>query len=325
MLLHVASQRSFEMNQARDPGRVAVLMGGLSTERSISFKSGKAVAEALRSRGFDVVEVDATQEVDRILRAEHIETAFPVLHGKWGEDGCIQGLLEYMGIPYAGPSVFAASLTMDKHTTLRLLEGSGVPIPAGVTRSRDQGVEGLDSLPIDPPLIVKPVREGSSFGVTRVTDTDQLPGAVLAGLELDERVLIEECLEGPELTVSVLAGEALPVVEIAPTEGWFDFDAKYTKGRTDYFVPARISDELAHICQEIAVKAALLTGCTDSCRVDIMAGGARGPRVLEVNTIPGMTGTSLLPMAAAQVGIDFPELCERLLRMARLRNGAPVL
>jgi len=300
-------------------------MGGLSTERPISFKSGKAVANALRSRGFDVVEIDATQEVDRILREERIDTAFPVLHGKWGEDGCIQGLLEYMGIPYAGPSVFAAALTMDKHTTLRLLEGSGIPIPAGVTRSRDQGTEGLESLDMDPPLIVKPVREGSSFGVTRVTHKDELPAAVLAGLELDERVLIEECLEGPELTVGVLAGEALPVVEIAPAEGWFDFDAKYTKGQTDYFVPARISDELARICQEISVKAALLTGCTDSCRVDLMAGGRRGPRVLEVNTIPGMTDTSLLPMAAAHHGIDFPELCERILRMARLRNGATVL
>jgi len=313
------------MNQARDPGRVAVLMGGLSTERSISFKSGKAVAAALRSLGFDVVEVDATQDVDRILRQERIDTAFPVLHGKWGEDGCIQGLLEYMGIPYAGPSVFAAALTMDKHTTLRLLEGSGVPIPAGVTRTREQGTAGLELLAMDPPLIVKPVREGSSFGVTRVTHRDALPAAVLEGLKLDERVLIEECLDGPELTVSVLAGEALPVVEIAPTEGWFDFDAKYTKGQTEYFVPARISDELTLICQEISVKAALLTGCTDSCRVDIMAGGSRGPRVLEVNTIPGMTDTSLLPMAAAQAGIDFPALCERLLRMARLRNGAPAL
>ena len=176
-----------------------------------------------------------------------------------------------------------------------------------------------------PPLIVKPVREGSSFGVTRVFELDALPAAVEAGLALDERVLIEEYLEGPELTGGVLAGEALPVVEITPVEGWFDFDAKYTKGQTEYFVPARISDELALICQEVSVKAALLTGCTDSCRVDIMAGGQRGPRVLEVNTIPGMTDTSLLPMAAASRGIDFPELCERLLRMARLRNGPPVL
>lgn len=313
------------MTEDRDPGRVGVLMGGLSTERPISFKSGKAVAAALRSRGYDVVELDAGQDIDRQLRSEAIDTAFPVLHGKWGEDGCIQGLLEYMGIPYAGPSVFAAALTMDKHATLRLLEGSGVPIPAGVTRTRAEGLEGLESLAMDPPLIVKPVREGSSFGVTRVESMSELPEAVRLGLELDERVLIEECLEGPELTVGVLAGEALPVVEIHPVEGWFDFDAKYTKGQTEYYVPARITDELARICQEISVKSALLTGCTDSCRVDIMAGGGRGPRVLEVNTIPGMTDTSLLPMAAAARGISFPELCERLLRMARLRNGPPLL
>jgi D-alanine-D-alanine ligase len=313
------------MNQDRDPGRVAVLMGGLSTERDISFKSGKAVAAALRSGGFDVVEIDADREVGLRLQEERIDTAFPVLHGKWGEDGCIQGLLEYMGIPYAGPSVFAAALTMDKHTTLRLLEGSGVPIPAGVTQARGQGPVDPSSLPIAPPLIVKPVREGSSFGITRVEDLDGLAEAVEAALKLDERVLIEECLEGPELTVGVLAGQALPVVEIHPVEGWFDFEAKYTKGRTEYYVPARITDELAQICQEMAVKAAHLTGCTDSCRVDIMAGAARGPRVLEINTIPGMTDTSLLPMAAAAAGIDFPELCERLLRMARLRNGHPSL
>ena len=313
------------MNLDRDPGRVAVLMGGLSTERPISFKSGKAVAAALRSRGFDVVEIDATRDVDQRLKSEGIDTAFPVLHGKWGEDGCIQGLLEYLGIPYAGPSVFSAALTMDKHTTLRLLEGSGVPIPAGVTRRREQGSEGLDALGMDPPLIVKPVREGSSFGVTRVFELSELPAAVARGLELDERVLIEECLEGPELTVGVLGGEALPVVEIAPVAGWFDFDAKYTKGQTEYFVPARISDELARICREIALKSALLTGCKDVCRVDIMAGGDRGPRVLEVNTIPGMTDTSLLPMAAGSHGIPFAELCERLLRMARLRNGEPAL
>lgn len=309
------------MTSQREPGRVAVLLGGLSSERPISFKSGRAVAEALRSRGFDVVELDATRDIDLRLREERVDTVFPVLHGKWGEDGCVQGLLEYLGIPYAGPSVFAAALTMDKHTTLRLLEGSGVPIPAGVTRSRTQGLEGLEDLGIEPPLIVKPVREGSSFGVTRVMDRSELPAAVEEGLKLDERVLIEECLDGPELTVSILEGEALPVVEIAPVEGWFDFEAKYTKGQTEYFVPARISDELARICQEISVKAAHLTGCADSCRVDIMAGGDRGPRVLEVNTIPGMTETSLFPMAAAAQGIDFAELCERLLRLARLRNA----
>lgn len=313
------------MTSQREPGRVAVLLGGLSSERPISFKSGRAVAEALRSRGFDVVELDATRDIDLQLRQERVDTVFPVLHGKWGEDGCVQGLLEYLGLPYAGPSVFAAALTMDKHTTLRLLEGSGVPIPAGVTWSRSQGLDGLEDLGIEPPLIVKPVREGSSFGVTRVMDLADLPAAVEEGLKLDERVLIEECLDGPELTVSILEGQALPVVEIAPVEGWFDFEAKYTKGQTEYFVPARISDELARICQEISVKAAHLTGCADSCRVDIMAGGERGPRVLEVNTIPGMTETSLFPMAAAAQGIDFAELCERLLRLARLRNVSPGL
>jgi D-alanine-D-alanine ligase len=169
--------------------------------------------------------------------------------------------------------------------------------------------------------VVKPVREGSSFGVTIVRAEEQLAPAVDAALALDDRILVEECVPGPELTVGILAGEALPVVEIAPVDGWFDFEAKYTKGRTEYHVPARIDPALTARCQEIALEAARLTGCLDSCRVDVMGGGAGGPRVLEVNTIPGMTGTSLLPMAAASVGVDFEELCERLLALARLRNG----
>jgi D-alanine-D-alanine ligase len=302
------------------PGRVGVLLGGLSTERPISFKSGHAVADALRSRGFDVVEIDVGLDVDLRLRAEGVQTAFPVLHGKWGEDGCIQGLLECMGIPYCGPSVTAAALTMDKVTTLRLLEAGGVPIPKGITWTREQGADGPTEPPFSLPLIVKPVREGSSFGVTRVFEPAQLAAGVRAALELDDRCLIEELLEPPELTVGVLAGRALPLVEIAPVDGWFDFTAKYTKGKTEYFCPARIPEDLTRRVQEIGLLAAKLTGCLDSCRIDVMAGGARGPRVLEVNTIPGMTGTSLLPMAAKAVGIEFPELCERLLRMARLRN-----
>jgi len=302
------------------PGRVGVLLGGLSTERPISFKSGHAVADALRSRGFDVVEIDVGRDIDQRLRAERVAVAFPVLHGKWGEDGCIQGLLECMGIPYCGPSVAAAALTMDKVGTLRILEGGGLPIPRGIAWSREQGPDGPEEAPFPLPLVVKPVREGSSFGVTRVFEPEQLAPAVREALRLDERCLVEELLDGPELTVGVLEGRALPVVEIAPREGFFDFDRKYTKGLTDYFCPARIPEDLARRVQAMGHEAARLCGCLDSCRVDVMAGGARGPRVLEVNTIPGMTGTSLLPMAAKAVGIEFPELCERLLRTARLRN-----
>lgn len=301
-----------------EPGRVAVLLGGLSSERAISFKSGRAVAAALRERGFDVVEIDVDLDIAATLRAERIDTAFPVLHGKWGEDGCIQGLLECMGIPYAGPSVLGASLTMDKEVTLNLLRGNGVPVPVGVVVRR--GDPPLAGLPAELPLVVKPVREGSSFGVSIVREQAQLQPAIDAALELDDRVLVEECIAGPELTVGVLGGLALPVVEIAPVDSWFDFEAKYTKGKTDYHAPARISPELTAQVQHIALLAAQLTRCTGSCRVDVMAGGARGPRVLEVNTIPGMTGTSLLPMAAAAVGVSFPELCERLLRGARLHN-----
>ena len=229
-----------------------------------------------------------------------------------------------MGIPYAGPSVFAAALTMDKVATLELLRGEGLPVPRGVVLCGEDIEAGSLSLPFELPAIVKPVREGSSYGITRVAEAQQLEPAVREALSLDDRVLVEECLDGPELTVGILEGRALSVVEIAPVDGWFDFDAKYTKGRTEYHVPARIEAELADRIRADSLRAAQLTGCTDSCRVDVMAGGTRGPRILEINTIPGMTETSLLPMAAAEAGVDFPELCCRLLGMARLRNGAPV-
>ncbi len=301
--------------------RVAVLLGGLSSERAISFKSGHAVARALAARGHDVVEIDVGRDVDQRLREARVDAAFPVLHGKWGEDGCIQGLLECLGIPYAGPSVAAAALTMDKVNTLRLLQGGGVPTPLGVVWTAADRDRGLEDLPFALPAVVKPVREGSSFGVTIVRQEAQLGPAVAAALALDERILVEECVPGPELTVGILEGRALPVVEIAPVGAWFDFEAKYTKGASEYHVPARIEPALAERCQAISLEAARLTGCLDSCRVDVMGGGEGGPRVLEVNTIPGMTDTSLLPMAAAAVGVDFEELCDRLLGLARLRNG----
>jgi len=302
-------------------GRVGVLLGGLSTERSVSFKSGRAVAEALRSRGYDVVEIDVGYDVDKQLRGHEVAIAFPVLHGKWGEDGCIQGLLECMGIPYVGPSVFAASLTMDKVTTLRLLRGAGLPVPEGKVVDR-AALERSDlDLPFELPAIVKPVREGSSYGITRVDQRVDLETAIDAALRLDDRVLVEECLDGPELTVGILGGRDLPVVEIAPVQGWFDFEAKYTRGACEYFVPARIDEALAAEVRSMSLEAARLTGCTDCARVDVMGGGARGPRILEINTIPGMTGTSLLPMAAAAEGIEFAEVCHRLVQMASLRNG----
>ena len=305
----------------RDPGRIGVLLGGLSSERAISLKSGHAVADALRSRGFDVVEIDVGHEVDRSLREAGVQTAFPVLHGKWGEDGCIQGLLEMMGIPYAGPSVFSASLTMDKTATVRFLAAQGVAVPLGVEVRRNAGLQGVPELPFPGPYVVKPVSQGSSIGVTTwIRDRASVLAAVERAFQLDDRVLIEECLDGPELTVAVLQGQVLPVVEIAPKEGWFDFERKYTKGTTEYYVPARIPDELRDRAQAQAALAARLTACDDLCRVDVMGGGAKGPRVLEVNTIPGFTATSLLPMAAQAVGISFAEVCERLVRAARLRN-----
>ena len=182
-------------------------------------------------------------------------------------------------------------------------------------------LDGDLSLPFPFPAVVKPVRQGSSIGITtHIADREGLRAALDRAFALDDRLLVEEQVPGPELTVAVLQKVVLPIVEIEPKAGWFDFERKYTKGMTEYHVPARISEELTKSIQSIAGRVAELCGCEDMCRIDVMAGDDRGPRVLEVNTIPGFTGTSLLPMAAASVGISFGEVCERLVSAARLRN-----
>lgn len=290
--------------------RVGVLMGGLSAERDISLKSGQAVAEALRARGWDVVEIDVGRDLPRRLTEERVDVAWVALHGRFGEDGCVQGLLEVMGIPYTDSGVRASAVAMDKIATKRALRDMD-----GIVLARDGLARADQPLPDVPlPAITKPSVGGSTIGMTICRTPEELRRGVEAALRLHDEVLVEELVEGDEITVAVLDGRALPVVRIMPDSGFFDFEAKYTKGRTRYEVPAAISAEAARKAGEAAVAAARALGCRGLCRVDFIVRHADDqPVFLEVNTIPGMTATSLSPMAAAAVGIGFEELVERVL------------
>jgi D-alanine-D-alanine ligase len=292
--------------------RIGVLMGGLSTERAISLKSGAAVAAALRERGHDVVEIDVGRDLAERLRAERVDVAWIALHGRFGEDGCVQGLLEILGVPYTGSGVLASAVCMDKAATKRALRGvSDVVLASDVTVRRG---EPLPEVPL--PAVVKPAVGGSTVGIRKVASRGEAIDAARAALALDPTVVIESFVPGPEITVAVLDGAALPVVGIVPEDGFFDFEAKYTKGRTRYEVPATVPADVAARAQRSAEAAYRVLGCEGLARADFIVRDDGAPIFLEINTLPGMTPTSLSPMAASLVGIGFGELCERVLATA---------
>jgi D-alanine-D-alanine ligase len=301
--------------------RVGVLMGGLSTERAISLKSGRAVAEALRERGHDVVTIDVGRDLPERLRAEGVDVAWIALHGRFGEDGCVQGLLEVLGIPYTGSGVLASAVCMDKAATKRALRGvDGVVLAADVTLRRG---EPIPEVPL--PAVVKPAVGGSTLGIHKVADAAGARAAIAEALALDPTVVVEAFVAGPEVTVAVLDGVALPVVGIVPDEGFFDFEAKYTKGRTRYEVPATVPDDVQARARAAAETAYRALGCRGLARADFIVRDDGIPVFLEINTLPGMTPTSLSPMAASLVGISFGELCERVLATAHRMEPEPPL
>ncbi len=290
--------------------RIAVLMGGCSSEREISLRSGQAVAAALQSKGLDVAAVDLATDsalwVEQI-KAVEADIAFIALHGTYGEDGCIQGLLETMKLPYTGSDVLASALCMNKKLTKALIQQQGVTAPITA--------EMVNGKPQSYPVFVKPVAEGSSVGLHYVADEQAWQALGLADIN---NWLVEACVSGMEIAVSVLNGKALSIVEIAPKSGMYDYASKYTKGATEYYCPARLSAEKTAQCQAIAEKVIKILGCKGAPRVDLIVPEAGDPVVLEVNTIPGMTETSLLPKAAAEAGIDFPELCVKILEAVNI-------
>lgn len=294
--------------------RVGVLMGGLSAERDVSLASGRAVAAALGRRGWDVVEVDVGTDLPERLRAAGVEVAWIALHGQFGEDGCVQGLLEVMRIPYTGSGPAASAISMDKHATKQILRGHGLHLPPHHLWRRGE--------PLPPelgyPLFAKTPCGGSTIGTFRCAGPEDLDAALASCLQHDDRVLLEQGVAGDEITVAILDGQPLPVVAIRPLEGFFDFDAKYHKGRTRYVVPADVPEAAARSAQEQARIAAGVLGLSGVARADFIVDPTGVPWFLEVNTIPGMTETSLSPMAAAAVGMSFDDLVEAVLRSARL-------
>ena len=303
-------------------GRVGVLMGGVSSEREISLKSGKAVTESLLRKGFDVIAIDIIdgehKKICSVIEGASIDIAFIALHGQLGEDGAIQSILEEMNIVYTGSGIEASGLAIDKALTQNLLKKNGVPVASYVTLSVDEElrmnevVESLGGFPV----VVKPAREGSSIGIHVTTTLEEMDRAIACAREYGPTVLLEQYIEGRELTVGILGQEALPVVEICPKGKFFDYEAKYTKGMTDYVVPAGIPEDVSLVLQQSALCAHRVLGCADFSRVDFMLDGGQAHYVLEVNTIPGFTSTSLLPKAAQAQGISFDQLCYQLMELA---------
>lgn len=297
-------------------------------ERSVSLKSGHRVSRALEAKGYEVMELDVDEALVPTLISERPDAVYIALHGKFGEDGTIQELLEILGIPYTGPGPLSSIIGFNKVLSKELFIANGIPTPKYYSLSmstlEETGASKL--LPtiwekLGAPVVVKPASQGSALGVKIVNDLSELPNALLAALGYDDKVLLEKCVTGTEIAVSVIGNEeriTLPAIEVLPESGFYDFDSRYTPGKTEYFAPARLSEEIAKEASEIAVKVHELLNCKDLSRVDMIVGDDGTPYVLELNISPGMTETSLLPLAAEAAGISFQDLAVRLVELALL-------
>jgi D-alanine-D-alanine ligase len=335
--------------------KVALLMGGRSSEREISLRTGRGIAQALRNLGHEVTSVDAAngrllpagEEEKAALPAEAVrhlstlaagamagpgavseaEVVFIALHGGEGEDGTVQALLELTGKPYTGSGVLASALAMNKAMSKRVFEREGIPTPEWQLLRAGDSTPTVDVTRLGGyPLVVKPNAEGSTVGLTIVTRAEELPDAIREAGKYGPDVLVERFIPGRELTVSLLGEEALPIVEIRPRHGHYDYEAKYTKGMSDYFCPADLPAPLADRIRELGRRAAAALDCRGVARVDFRMSPQNEPYCLEVNTIPGMTPTSLVPMAAKARGIPYDQLVQRMLELAldehRRKQGA---
>lgn len=297
----------------RQPPNVAVVMGGLSVEREVSLSTGRECSAALREAGYDVVEVDAGRDLCARLVGIAPDVVFNALHGRWGEDGCVQGLLEWLGIPYTHSGVLASALAMDKQKSKAAFAAAGLPVAASVLAPASE-VRARHVMA--PPYVVKPNNEGSSVGVWIVREAANTPPRL--NDDMPAEVMVEAYAPGRELTVSVMGERALTVTDIL-TDGWYDYDAKYTAGGSRHVVPADIPPEIFDACMDQALRAHRVLGCRGLSRTDFRwdeTRGIDGLIVLEVNTQPGMTPTSLSPEQAREVGISFPDLCRWLVEDA---------
>jgi D-alanine-D-alanine ligase len=305
------------MSDVKALGKVAVLMGGPSAEREISLISGKAVLDALRSRGVDAHGFDPAERELFELKREGFRRCFIALHGRFGEDGTVQGALEVMRIPYTGSGVMASALAMDKWRTKLVWDASGIPTPRFAMVGKDtHWVKLIEVLGL--PMIVKPAREGSTLGLTKVQAPTDLPHAYLTAAKFDELVIVEEFVAGQELTASILGDKALPLVRIEAPQGNYDYQNKYFTDDTRYYCPSGIRAELEDEIRQVALKSFRVLGCRGWGRADVMLRPDGTYSFLEMNTSPGMTGHSLVPMAAREAGLAYPDLCVRILEMASL-------
>ncbi len=296
--------------------RVGVLQGGISAEREVSLSSGRAVAAGLRQSGYEVVEIDFQRDLDRHLREAEVEAVYIALHGRWGEDGTVQGMLEMMGIPYTGSSVLASAVAMDKVLARTVLTAAGLTVPRGFTLVRGDPVSLPDNW--KPPIVVKPANEGSSIGVSIVQSKGGFKGAVETAFDQSRIILIEQYIKGTEIQVGVLDDEVLGSVEIEPHSEFYDYKAKYSEGGSTHHIPPRLEERRIAEALDMGRRAYTALGCAGAARVDLIVPRKNQTVVLEVNTIPGMTEVSLLPEIAKETGLSFNQLVSRIMEGATL-------
>lgn len=301
--------------------RIGVLMGGLSAEREVSLKSGMAVHQALLKLCYDSVAIDVGRDLAETLRKERIELAFIALHGRYGEDGCVQGLLELMQIPYTGSGVLASALAMHKLYSKQAFAAAGLTITPYVALRRGESLT-TEQLPFGLPVVVKPVQEGSSVGVAIVKQPADLQAALDDAFRYDDQVLVEGYVKGQEVQVGILNDQPIGAIEIIPKREFYDYEAKYTDGLAEHLFPARLDPELYAKVQQLGLKAHQALGCSGYSRVDFLVTEAGDCYLLEVNTLPGMTALSLLPEIAQKgAGLGFEALVEQIVASAALKTG----
>lgn len=293
-------------------------MGGLSAEREVSLKSGAAVHKALLARGFDAVTVDVGRDLSKRLAEEKIEVAFVCLHGRYGEDGAVQGLLELMGIPYTGSGVLASALAMDKIFAKKIFAASGLTITPYVVFRKGDAPDPA-KIPFGFPVVVKPSREGSSVGVSIVKAAEELSGAMESAFCYDSEILVEKYVKGREIQVGILNEKGIGAIEIVPKNEFYDFEAKYTDGMATHIMPAPLPGDQYDGLLRAGETAHAALGCSGYSRVDFIVTEGKEAYLLEVNTLPGMTSLSLLPEIAQHAGVGFEELVERIIRSASLK------
>ncbi len=306
------SEQRHVVRNADEFGRVAVMLGGLSSEREVSLDTGAAVLQALQAQDVDAHAWDPAEKTMAQFADAHFDRVWVALHGPGGEDGALQGALQWLEIPYTGSGVIASALAMDKVRSKHLFRACGIPTPDyAVIRSHADASLAVEQLGF--PLIIKPSGQGSSVGMSKIFERADLNDAVSLALHYDETALLETCITGAEFTVAVLQGRALPSIRIVTPRVFYDYRAKYESDRTEYICPGTADDAEERRYAELAMEAFSELGCSGWGRVDFMADDDGQPLVLEVNTVPGMTSHSLVPMAAKEDGIDFDELCWRIL------------